>query len=48
MATQEERLGANHVFYDVTINELQQLTDLHNQTVILLYLIFSVQTIYKT
>ncbi|XP_051163725.1 endothelin-converting enzyme 1-like [Leptopilina boulardi] len=31
MSTQEERRSENHFFHDVTINELQQLTDLHAQ-----------------
>ncbi|XP_043251841.1 neprilysin-4-like isoform X2 [Colletes gigas] len=31
MATPEQRRGANHVFHDVTIDELQQFTDLHAQ-----------------
>ncbi|XP_053996829.1 neprilysin-4-like isoform X2 [Hylaeus anthracinus] len=31
MATPEQRRSANHVFHDVTIDELQQLTDLHAQ-----------------
>ncbi|XP_033207207.1 neprilysin-4-like isoform X2 [Belonocnema kinseyi] len=31
MSTPEERRSANHFFHDVTINELQQLTDLHAQ-----------------
>lgn len=33
MSTPEERRSANHFFHDVTINELQQLTDLHAQKV---------------
>lgn len=33
MATPEQRRGANHTFHDVTIDELQQLTDLHAQQV---------------
>ncbi|XP_012274418.1 neprilysin-4 isoform X2 [Orussus abietinus] len=31
MTTPEQRRSANHLFHDVTINELQQLTDLHAQ-----------------
>ncbi|KAG7199393.1 hypothetical protein KM043_014024 [Ampulex compressa] len=31
MATPEERRSANHLFHDVTVDELQQLTDLHVQ-----------------
>lgn len=33
MATPEERRSVNHLFHDVTIDELQQLTDLHVQQV---------------
>ncbi|XP_024936954.1 neprilysin-4 isoform X2 [Cephus cinctus] len=31
MSTPEQRRSVNHLFHDVTINELQQLTDLHVQ-----------------
>lgn len=31
MATPEQRRSANHLFHDVTVDELQQLTDLHVQ-----------------
>lgn len=31
MATQEHRRSANHMFHDITVDELQQVTDLHAQ-----------------
>lgn len=34
MATPEQRRNVNHLIYDVTINEFQQMTDLHVQQVI--------------
>lgn len=33
MATAEQRRNVNHLIYDVTINEFQQMTDLHVQQV---------------
>lgn len=33
MATNEERRSSDHLLHEVTINDLQQLTDLHAQQV---------------
>lgn len=39
MATNEERRSADHLLHEVTIDDLQQLTDLHAQQVTFLFTI---------
>lgn len=39
MASPEQKRNVNHLVYDITIDELQQLTDLHTQQVIELMLL---------
>lgn len=39
MASPEQRRSIDHLIYDITIDELQQLTDLYTQQVIELMLV---------
>lgn len=45
MATPEERRSADHLIHDVTIDELQQLTDLHVQQVSITFIYPHVEAI---